>query len=196
MGLPWTSCTPGAIIHVWRSWASATASGRNVLHDRDSAARAALWFARWSSAGEAQNEGCGCETRDVPHEGRMRDGICSASDRICSLLTAVRHKNSVRTKERGREVHTPWFRTMFRELFRVCLGLLRDGFRGRAKLVAENALLRQRPRRSQTSLPRTRMEFLRRTASGSQSAPKSPWRTAPACRCGNRRAIHRNRGHS
>jgi len=32
---------------------------------------------------------------------------------------------------------------MFRELVQACLGMVRDIFRGRAKLIAENALLRQ-----------------------------------------------------
>ena len=36
-----------------------------------------------------------------------------------------------------------WFFAMLRESLKASLGLLRDAFRGRAKLVAENALLRQ-----------------------------------------------------
>jgi hypothetical protein len=38
---------------------------------------------------------------------------------------------------------TLWFLPMFREIVQACLGIVRDVFRVRANLIAENTLLRQ-----------------------------------------------------
>jgi len=60
----------------------------------------------------------------------------------------VGRKKYVRTtgmarRDSGRGVRALWFFAMLRESLKAFVGLLRDAFRGPAKLVAENALLRQ-----------------------------------------------------
>ena len=57
------------------------------------------------------------------------------------------------------EVHAVWSLAMFRELFRAVLGLVRDAFSGRGKLVAENALLRQQVLVLQRGTPRPRLKL-------------------------------------
>jgi hypothetical protein len=47
---------------------------------------------------------------------------------------------------------------MFREFIKACLGLVRDAVRGRAKLIAENALLRQQVVVLQRGAPRPRLK--------------------------------------
>ena len=47
---------------------------------------------------------------------------------------------------------------MFREFVKACLGLVGDAFRGRAKLIAENALLRQQAVVLKRGSPRPRLK--------------------------------------
>ena len=55
---------------------------------------------------------------------------------------------------------------MFREFFRAFLGLVHDAFRGRARLIAENALLRQQ------------IVVLQRGASRPHLKPRDRWTVA------------------
>ena len=55
-------------------------------------------------------------------------------------------------------VHALWFLAVFREIVRLLLGLVRDTLRGRAKLLTENALLRQQIIVLQRGAPRPRLK--------------------------------------
>ena len=70
----------------------------------------------------------------------------------------VGRNNSVRTRQVVLGARALWFLAMFPEFFRAFLGLVRDALCRHAKLMAENAVLRQQVIVLQRSAPRPRLK--------------------------------------